>query len=373
MAPWLERLPNKPSWRIGFYLLWTASVLVQLPGLAVDFDLWQNRLLETGLPLFAPPTFFLPTYSPLLGTWQYINPVNLDIAWMHNSQIDWLLLGSLLLNIGLSGWLLLKQFRQPTEQTMRPIDYLAGLLALLVTGLLLFQAHQSQPPGLMTAMAEVNRTPAPLIYNEPELAVPLAERYRGHQLVLGLFTPEPARLAEFTAAAPAVWWLGSDGSGIEAQLLADYAVARQDTYGEQALWLFARSDGPAQPVEAQFGDITLKTVRLSSTPRAQAPLAVELIWEAEQTPASNYQVFLHLLNANGETVAQADGQPVHWTRPTTTWQPAETISDRYALWLPALPPGPYTLIAGLYQPENGQRLTTSANQDAVQLATFTLQ
>jgi hypothetical protein len=133
----------------------------------------------------------------------------------------------------------------------------------------------------------------------------------------------------------------------------------------------ARSDGPPQPLNAQFVDgITLQSARFSTAPRSAAPLAVELTWQVEQAQQVDYHVFLHLLDPEGEKVAQADGQPVNWTRPTTTWQPGETIIDRYALWLPPLPPGSYTLIAGLYQPDDGQRLLTITNQDFVQLAAF---
>ncbi len=72
-------------------------------------------------------------------------------------------------------------------------------------------------------------------------------------------------------------------------------------------------------------------------------------------------MFVHLLNANNEKLAQRDGQPVQWMRPTSTWQPGEEIIDRYGLLLPAdLPVGSYTIAVGLYDPISGQRLPVSA-------------
>ncbi|MCB0160617.1 MAG: hypothetical protein KDD83_20940, partial [Caldilineaceae bacterium] len=75
----------------------------------------------------------------------------------------------------------------------------------------------------------------------------------------------------------------------------------------------------------------------------------------------DYQVFVHLLDAQGHKVAQRDGQPVQWLRPTSTWQPGEEISDRYGILLSAdIVPGTYTVAVGLYDPVTGQRLPVSA-------------
>ena len=90
-------------------------------------------------------------------------------------------------------------------------------------------------------------------------------------------------------------------------------------------------------------------------------LLLELHWESLQAVNENYQVFVHLLNADNEKLAQRDGQPVQWMRPTSTWQPGERITDRYGMVLPDdLPVGSYTISVGLYDPVNGQRLPVSA-------------
>ena len=67
------------------------------------------------------------------------------------------------------------------------------------------------------------------------------------------------------------------------------------------------------------------------------------------------------MNADNEKLAQRDGQPVQWMRPTSTWQPGERITDRYGMLLPDdLPVGSYTIAVGLYDPVSGQRLPVSA-------------
>lgn len=73
--------------------------------------------------------------------------------------------------------------------------------------------------------------------------------------------------------------------------------------------------------------------------------------------AERYRVFVHLLGPDGAILAQHDGDPAGGALPTTAWLPGETILDPHPLHLPAaLPPGPYRLIAGLYDPDTGQRL-----------------
>jgi len=84
----------------------------------------------------------------------------------------------------------------------------------------------------------------------------------------------------------------------------------------------------------------------------------------------SYKVFVHLLDANGVPRAQADALPQNGTRPTWSWLPGEIIADEIVLNLPTdLPAGQYRLTTGLYNELNGQRLTSSDGQDAIELTT----
>ena len=95
---------------------------------------------------------------------------------------------------------------------------------------------------------------------------------------------------------------------------------------------------------------------------ARKPLEVRLIWQCVAPLAQHYRVFVHLLNAQGQIVAQSDAEPAGWTRPTTGWLPGEFIVDEHQLQLPdALPAGSYALQAGLYDAASGQRLSSSSN------------
>jgi len=82
-------------------------------------------------------------------------------------------------------------------------------------------------------------------------------------------------------------------------------------------------------------------------------LTVVLDWQAKQEMDVAYRVFLHALDSEGNLVAQSDGEPVNWTRPTTGWLAGEVVLDSRTLTLPAS--GDYLLEAGLVD-EVGNRL-----------------
>lgn len=101
-------------------------------------------------------------------------------------------------------------------------------------------------------------------------------------------------------------------------------------------------------------------------------VTVTLAWRAESEMTTSYRVFLHLLGPDGSLVAQADGEPAGWTRPTTGWLPGEVVLDRRELVLPpTAAPGEYALRAGLYTPEEG-RLRSADGADAVELLPVTV-
>ena len=102
-------------------------------------------------------------------------------------------------------------------------------------------------------------------------------------------------------------------------------------------------------------------------------LTVTLVWRAEDTPSISYHVFLHLRDPEGRVVAQSDGVPANWSRPTTGWLPGEYITDVRTLILPPdLSAGNYTLSAGLYIP-GGQRLTAPDGANKIYLTIITVQ
>ncbi|HQE91787.1 MAG TPA: hypothetical protein PLH19_03230 [Anaerolineae bacterium] len=101
--------------------------------------------------------------------------------------------------------------------------------------------------------------------------------------------------------------------------------------------------------------------------------SLTLVWRADAVMAESYRVFVHLSRPDGALVAQSDGEPAEWYRPTTGWVPGEIVLDPRVLELPVdLPPGVYRLQAGLYTLKEG-RLRTADGADAIPLGEIIVQ
>jgi len=86
-------------------------------------------------------------------------------------------------------------------------------------------------------------------------------------------------------------------------------------------------------------------------------VSLNLYWEALKQPHHAYTVFVHVLDAQGNLIAQQDNMPVHDQLPTSCWQPDEQVADPYTVILPAHGPRPASIEIGLYRLDTGKRLT----------------
>jgi hypothetical protein len=83
-----------------------------------------------------------------------------------------------------------------------------------------------------------------------------------------------------------------------------------------------------------------------------------LYWRALAPVEENYTLFIHLLDAEGKVVAQADAPPTHNAYPTSWWAAGETIADTHPL--PDSPQATH-LRLGLYSLSSGRRLSVTAS------------
>jgi hypothetical protein len=138
-----------------------------------------------------------------------------------------------------------------------------------------------------------------------------------------------------------------------------------DIDGVTYVWVYGEL--PRDPTEGgttfdrdfRLGEhIYMKEVRLSKTeiePGDTVTLA--LLWETAERIDQDYTVFVHLLSAEGELVAQQDNVPLFGIRPTYTWRVAEELEDPYHFQTGSdLEPGLYTLSVGMYDSDTFQRL-----------------
>ncbi|MCS7038380.1 MAG: hypothetical protein RMN24_03035, partial [Anaerolineae bacterium] len=129
---------------------------------------------------------------------------------------------------------------------------------------------------------------------------------------------------------------------------------------------------PPTPVSF-FGDdaVVLLRAQPEARPTAGSRIAITAAWLALTKPDFDYSLFIHVLDAEGNRVAQLDTQPQAGARPMTTWEPGEVIPDRYELTVPAEAKEPLRLVLGLYHWQTltrlPARLRTGAVTDAVPL------
>ena len=110
----------------------------------------------------------------------------------------------------------------------------------------------------------------------------------------------------------------------------------------------------------RFGD-ELALVGYEIAPASEETI-VDLLWAAEKTPTRAYKTFLHLVDADGQIVAQQDSclggvAPDATCAPITGWNAGDVIRQRLRL---PLTQGDGQFYVGLYHPETGERLPLSA-------------
>ncbi|MCW5850639.1 MAG: hypothetical protein KIT87_11240 [Anaerolineae bacterium] len=113
-----------------------------------------------------------------------------------------------------------------------------------------------------------------------------------------------------------------------------------------------------RPGQVRFGEV----IGLSGYRLLASPPAVVLMWNALAPLERDWTVFVHFDDAQGKTLAFADGDPLGGTYPTRRWQPGERILEWRAP--KDLPPGVYRVRVGWYDRGSGARLPLPGVPDA---------
>ena len=112
---------------------------------------------------------------------------------------------------------------------------------------------------------------------------------------------------------------------------------------------------PPKLLGARFGDFAV--LEGFSVEKGAERISVTLYWTALGSAPERYKIFLHLRGPDGQIYAQTDFFPQEGSLPTTAWIKGEKLLDQADLAIPSgLPPGHYTLIAGMYEPDSGKRV-----------------
>jgi hypothetical protein len=91
--------------------------------------------------------------------------------------------------------------------------------------------------------------------------------------------------------------------------------------------------------------------------RQSGAVQVILYWRTINTPAEDYTVFVHLLDAQGNRISQNDRRPLDGRFPTNLWRRGDVMHTEHALQVTeACLHDPCRLMVGLYHLKSGQRL-----------------
>jgi 4-amino-4-deoxy-L-arabinose transferase-like glycosyltransferase len=120
------------------------------------------------------------------------------------------------------------------------------------------------------------------------------------------------------------------------------------------------------PTDATFGNMFALRAYQTNDPSGET-LAVKLYWEALQKPNQNYSVFVHLIDAQGQMVAQQDQAPGNGPGYLPLqWSKGDIVADEWQINLPLpLSAGKYQLRVGMYDPNTGNRLPVWAKGQSI--------
>jgi hypothetical protein len=95
---------------------------------------------------------------------------------------------------------------------------------------------------------------------------------------------------------------------------------------------------------------------------------VQLLWKSLRPLPRDVTVFVHAYDPSGKLITTGDGPPTGNNFPTSLWQSGDQVLDEHVLILPnSLALNDAQVKVGLYQPQDGGRLSATINQNATRL------
>jgi hypothetical protein len=392
LAPILARAFAGPKLLMGLLVaLAGVSLFVQLLGVSINPWVYLAKLqADFGGEFFLENTPALTDfrYTQVVGQLQAWSAANSDLVWWQPWGFD-------ALALGLSLVLVIAAAANLKSQIIRP--FFLALLVIIVTYVLLARYFiTDQQFGLLNdgytqalasaatqaGPAEAAITVAPYHYHVP------MNRFKERLPIIGL-APSPPPLPDTAlpllndaVAAKNTWLLtvglapAAPNNATEQWLTSNTYKASEKWFDDVRLvWYGAEEPSVTRPIGATLGDeLHLVSASVTETAQPGQILPVESVWLPLQKPSNDYNLFLQLLDADGALVAQNDGPPNGGYTPTSAWRPGKEVLDRHGVVLPAeLPAGNYQLIAGMYDPNTGERLSVDQDRDFVKLGSVAVE
>ncbi len=356
---------------VSLALLAAASVTVQALGVAVSFNLYLEDIFAE-LGLYHPATLFDPSYSPLVRQWGYLQPENLDLAWMQNAAVRGPALG---LGLALLAICLVALWRAWHGRLRAWAG--AGLILLLAlgsVGMLVLLAPAGDAAAAARLLEEMERPGEVAVLADPHLTEDLQNAYDGSLPLWGGSLDDLA-----TTASVGVWIYGG-GSAEPAPVRFQAGTLRLEAHLPPGHPFDpARLPLPADAEWARLGGLAEVAADVPGhTLRPGDNLELIVVWRALGASAVSYTLFVQAVDDQGGKVGQLDRLPCGGECPTSGWHPGDFIGERLLLpiW-PEAQPGSYRLILGMYDLQTGQRLPVldargEAVGDSLSLGTLTI-
>jgi 4-amino-4-deoxy-L-arabinose transferase-like glycosyltransferase len=334
---WLWRT-SAPYGRLLFPTLGPVAVLLVLG--------WRQLLGDRYRWAFAGVVILATGLFAFLVPWRYLQPAYVDPVVSPSTVA-----GATSLDVRFDDTLELLGY-ELAPQSAQPGDSVA---------LTLYWRAAARLESLLTAFVQV----AP---RDPQQQVASADDYVG-----GSYYPSPmwqpgemirqdydVQLAK-DVPAPALYWftvgLYGESGGERLSVRADGADVPGRAVRLGPLRVLGQDDvQPSQEVDYRLGpsirlvgyDVGLPDPSASGG-ETRDVMTITLYWEATAAPEGDYVVFVHLLDGEGNLVAQHDELPREGDFPTWAWRAGDHVPDLHSLSLPSeLKPGAYRLQVGMY-------------------------
>ncbi len=243
----------------------------------------------------------------------------------------------------------------PLQVQITSVQHLGLSLSLDTPAEMPLRLHQFMQPGWN---ASLDGQPADIRATD-EMGLATIDVYpAGQHTAEFRYGYEPERMmgAWLSALAALLWVLWAWRTSRGWRWLRPAAIA----VGVATIVLMLNSGGVGRashtpaPVQVQVGDVAQILAADVQPARVPGYVEVTLYWLVLKENATDYHVFVHVLDGAGQVVAQYDGFPVGGFTPTTRWRAGEIIEDTYHIQLPeGYLPGTYTVKAGMYALTDG--------------------
>ena len=326
----------------------------QKPGARAAGLLWLSFVVPYLLLLLSQSTHFLRNFIPLFVLCML--PIGVAgaglIAWLGERAPRWRLLAAVAVLL----LLLLPSAAQTLAYAQRlgQGDTRAQLLDWLGANV---------PPGARIA-AELKPLPGPL--ESPWVAVGALPKHdlawyrrQGYAFLIGSSDAwrrwdVPQEYQRFGAGRPVAEFGGATPRDMFGPHLVIYATGLAAEDVPARLSSDVRIGGARLLGSAIGTQDATAAADVAPSFKAGDTLSLRTFWQVEQPFTADYFIFVHVLNAAGQTVAQRDAPPWQGRFPTSSWRPGTLIVDVNDLPLPSdLPPGDYTLVVGMFDPATG--------------------